>query len=261
MQPEPKNRIRISFAEQRFRYLGATIDAQRESRLKLKILAGTGPNKHRSVANILGFETKDVPDSEFVQYVPLDNAADPPANANYASGTDPLCTYGVQAASVYDLQVRSKLCRIMAAFNNRSYSPLAIAAVSGRTDHAAITTNTDGSMHSYAVETTKLSGSTKVSQLHADQSKLLLYPDARTAPVVSPMLRTPMVDNLNVPLFRGMDWGSRQISLDQRADVREVAFELRDGKTENVWKCHASENCSILLRLHHPTESRFQTRL
>lgn len=265
-----KTRVRISFVGQRFiadgqrldtglsyTYTGKNDDAALiPTRLTLTLRNGTGPSTSRSIANMLGFESTDVSDEQFVEWYPTPNTQ-PPANPDYMVYTLPRYTYGCQAPSVYDTQVRTKACVIKIGLNQgESFKPLAVAMVAGRTDHANITCNTDGSVQSFLTETNRMSGFNRASEVASDNTKRTLFVDPKVSPIVSSFIRPPSQDNLNTLVFRAIDWGARVFTLDRRYTVKEIHIQLRDGKTNELWPANASETCFVLLRLHHPRKER-----
>jgi len=240
-----KTRVRISFSEQHNQPL--------KYRTTLRLLNRTGPNSSRSITSMLGFSTQDITDQQFMCYVSQANNANPDADPNYANLTVPRYMYGVQAQSTFDTAVRSKSCRIEIGINqNSSFTPLAVAMVAGRTDHANTTCNTDGSVQSYLNEQQRLSGFNRYLEIESDPTRSTVFAEPSVGAAVAPYIKPVSQNNLNTPVFRSVDWGVRPVTLDRRYNVTELFFRVLDGRHSLLWPCNASETTLFFVRLHHP---------
>ena len=249
-----KTNVRISLAEQ----YTTERPSPGKSNLTLQLLFRSGPNSTHSVASMLGFQRVDVMDRMFVHYVPqvigqLTTTSDP----NYA-GFNQRYMYGIQAGSVHDTGIRSKACVIDIGINTTAtYEPIAVAMVSGRTDHALQTCNADGSLQSFLNETCRLSGFNRDTEINADASKSSVFTESAVMQVVRGMVREHSQISQNTPVLRASDWGTTKLTLPQRIlSAKRVCVRGRDARSGEVWACNAAETSLFMIRLYHSRESK-----
>ena len=241
-----RTRIRIVMSEM----YNAMRPEDNKHNMTMSLLFKTGPNASRSAGSMLGFERADYTDEKFVVFRPVD------LGSSYAPQTASSVMYGIQAPSRWDTGLKSKACVIEMGINSKLYNPVAVAMVAGRNDFATQASNGDGSTQTFINESLRLSGFNRHAEIGADTSKLSMFSDARALSVIAPFMRHVHQDNPNTPVFRGIDWGAKKMSLDKRNYVERLCIRAVDGQTGDVWKCNASEPVFLMFRLHHSRESK-----
>lgn len=229
-----------------------------KTNLTLQLLFRSGPNSSRSAASMLGFERADIPDRRFIHYVPQTIGQDTATSAPGYAGFSMRYMYGVQAASVHDTSIRSKACMIDIGINAKvNYESVAVAMISGRTDHAVQTCNTDGSVQSFLNETIRLSGFNRDTEIGADAQKTSVFTEADVLQVVRGMLTFQGQISQNTPVLRASDWGTMRVTLPQRViSAKRLCVRGRDARTGGTWECNSAETSLFMVRLYHPREDK-----